>query len=55
MKSVNIGAVSADMLSDVGGMAFNNSQSRKKQASSFLHQALLPLRILYLQPIQNKH
>ena len=36
MKSVNIGAVSADMLPDVGDMAFDNSQSRKERMSSFL-------------------
>ena len=42
MKSVNIGAVSADMLPNVGGMAFDNSQSRKQRMSSFLHQAANP-------------
>ena len=36
MKSVNIGEVNADMLSDVSGMAFDNSQSRKERMSSFL-------------------
>ena len=35
MKSVNIGEVNADMLSDVSGMAFDNSQSRKERMSSF--------------------
>ncbi len=46
MKSVNIGAVSADMLPDVGDMAFDNSQSRKQRMSSFLRrrQSLLLLR-----------
>ena len=42
MKSVNIGAVSADMLPNVGGMAFDNSQSRKQRMSSFLHQDANP-------------
>ena len=42
MKSVNIGAVSADMLPDVGGMAFDNSQSRKQRMSSFRRQAANP-------------
>ena len=36
MKSVNFGEISADMLPDVSGMAFDNSQSRKERMSSFL-------------------
>lgn len=36
MKSVNIGEVNADMLPDVSGMSFDNSQSRKERMSSFL-------------------
>ena len=36
MKSVNIGEISADMLPDVSGMAFDNSQSHKERMSSLL-------------------
>ena len=42
LRSVNIGTVNADMLPDVGGMTFDNSQSRKERMSSFLRQAANP-------------
>lgn len=42
MRSVNIGAVSADMLPDTEGVTFDNSQSRKERMSSFLRQAANP-------------
>lgn len=42
MQSVNIGAVSAAMLPDVGGMAFNNNQDLKERMSAFLQKAPNP-------------
>ena len=36
MQSVDIGAVSADELPDIGGMAFNNGLSREERVSRFV-------------------
>ncbi|MDO4269554.1 MAG: hypothetical protein Q4C72_01400 [Eubacteriales bacterium] len=42
MKSVNIGAVSADLLPDLSGMAFDHRMDRKERMSAFLRQAANP-------------
>ena len=42
MQSVNIGAVSADTLADVSGMAFDNSLSREERIARFLGRAVNP-------------
>ena len=42
MKSVNIGAVHADMLPDVSSMTFDNGMNRKERMTSFLRHAPNP-------------
>lgn len=42
MQSVNIGAVSADTLADVSGMAFDNSLSREERLTRFLGMTVNP-------------
>ena len=42
MQSVNIGAVSADTLADMSGMAFDNSLSREERIARFLGRAVNP-------------
>ena len=42
MQSVNIGAVSADSLADVSGMAFDNSLSREERNARFRGRAVTP-------------
>lgn len=39
MKSVDIGAVAAESLPDVSGMAFNNALSREERINRFLQAA----------------
>ena len=42
MKSVNIGAVSADALADVSGMAFDRTLSREERVARFVKRAVNP-------------
>ena len=42
MRSVNIGAVSADTLADVSGVTFDNSLSREERITRFLGLAINP-------------
>lgn len=42
MRSVNIGAVSADMLPEVDGMALDHTLSNKERIARFLHKAANP-------------
>ena len=42
MKSVNIGAVSADALADVSGMAFDRTLPREERLARFVKRAVNP-------------
>ena len=42
MKSVNIGAVSADALADVSGMAFDRTLSQEERVARFVKRAVNP-------------
>lgn len=42
MQSVNIGAVSADALADVSGMAFDRTLPREERLARFVKQAVNP-------------
>lgn len=42
MRSVNIGAVSADTLADVSGVTFDNSLSREERITRFLGLVINP-------------
>ena len=42
MKSVNIGAVNADALADVSGMAFDRTLSREERVALFVKRAVNP-------------
>lgn len=42
MRSVDIGAVTADTLADVSGLRFDNTLSRKERLARFLSQAVNP-------------
>ncbi|MDE6875197.1 MAG: hypothetical protein K2P87_12155 [Lachnospiraceae bacterium] len=42
MQSVNIGAVSADALADVGGMAFERTLPREERLARFVKRAVNP-------------
>ena len=42
IKSVNIGAVSADALADVSGMAFDRTLSREERMARFVKRAVNP-------------
>ena len=42
MQSVNIGAVDADTLTDVSGIAFDNTLSREERVARFLRRAVNP-------------
>ena len=42
MRGVNIGAVDADLLADVGGLRFDDTLSRRERLARFLHETINP-------------